>query len=395
MANTLLAPNIIAKEAALQVTGNLVFARLAHKQFKEDYNVKVGSTISYRKPLRFTVTNGAVLTDQNVIEQSGTISVNSRKSIGWNFGTSDLTLTIDQYAERYIRPAAIALANQIDLDGAAMALQVFNAVGTAGTAPTFSTVAQARQRLNEFLVPLNDRYFAVNPAGEYSIQNSLTSMLQPSLIEDITRWASIGMLSGMDLYMDQNVQKFTATTATGIAVNANVTDGSSTVSLTASGAGTLNNGDILTFGGSVITDAVNPLTKADLGYLQQFVVVGGPYSLSGSPTTVSLGTISSGNVFQLAGAYQTVTALPTTASTVTALASHTKNVAWMKNAFALVTVPLVVPRSAVYGELMEFDGIGMRFLVSYDPINDVEWARLDVLYGWACTYPELATLILG
>jgi len=405
--NVLLTPAIIAKEAALQVSGNLIFAKMAHKEFAKDFKLKVGNQVAYRKPLRFLPTRSRTLNTSPVIEQQGTIIVNSPGQVSWEFNTQDLTMTIDQYTERYIRPAAITLASMVDSDGLLMASQnTFNAVGTAGSAPTFSTLQLAAQRLDEFLVPQNDRYMVVNPSARTSVQSSLTGFFEPVLIEDIVKSAAVGRIVNMDVFCDTNVAFLTtgtATTAT-LSVFANPADGATAISLADSGSGTLVNGDILTFGTAVHTDAVDPIQKTDLGYLQQFVVVGGTTAIgsqfgyqlaSGSGTLVSLGTVSSANVLNLTGPYQTVTALPTTSSTVTKMASHRSNIAWHKNAFVLVTVPLDIPRSVVYGKVFEFDGISMRFMVAYDPIGDAEYARLDILYGWASTYPELACQILG
>lgn len=393
MANTILTPSIIAKEAALQVVNNLAFARLANKQFKNDFNVKVGDTVTYRKPIRFTAVDGPVLTVQDVTENYDTVVINKRKHVGWEFNSKDLTLSIEEFAERYVRPAAITLANQIDADGAALYKNVYNSVGTAGTAPVFATLLNARQKQNEFSNPMNDRFFAVNPAGANSVMSNLTTVLQPSLIENITKEASIGRSAGYDMYESQNVISHTAGTATAanIAVAANPASGATSISLSLTvGTGTLVAGDVLTFSNAF---AVNPIGKQVTGSatsnLQQFVVTA-DVSLSTTPATVNLSPsiISS-------GAYQTVSALPTTSSTVTKLATHTANLAWQRNAFSLVTVPIVAPDGVVWSETVEYQGIGIRFLRGFDLTNDVSIARLDVMYGWKATYPELACRVLG
>lgn len=390
MANTLLTPSIIAKEAALQVVNNLVFARLANKQFREDFTVKIGDTVSYRKPIRFTPSAGATLVVQDVTENSDTIIINKRFHVAWQFYSRDLTLTVDQYAERYLRPAALTLAQQIDQDGALLYKDVFNAVGTAAVAPTFATVLNARQRMNEFAVPMNDRFIAINPAGSNSIMSNLTTFLQPSLIEDITKEGSVGRLGAMDMFESQNVQSHTKGTGATIVVSTNAASGDAFITLTAA-SGTLKPGDVITFATAGVPNAVNPISKADLGYAQQFTVTGTTtFTLSGTPSVVPISPsiISS-------GAYQTVTALPTTSSTVVVLGSHTANLAWQRNAFSLVTVPVVAPEGAVWAETVEYQGLGLRFLRAFDVTNDVEIARLDVMYGWKTTYPELACRILG
>jgi P22 coat protein - gene protein 5 len=53
--NTLITPTIIAKEALFQLKNNLVMGELVHRDYSKEY-VKVGSTISIRKPVKFRST---------------------------------------------------------------------------------------------------------------------------------------------------------------------------------------------------------------------------------------------------------------------------------------------------------------------------------------------------
>jgi hypothetical protein len=397
MANTLLTPSIIASESALQVVNNLVFGRLANKSFKEDFGVKVGSTISYRKPIRFQANSGATLVVQDVSETSDTIVINSRYHVAWQFLSQDLTLTIDQYAERYIRPAAIQLAQQIDQDGSALYTDIYQAIGTAATSPSFGTILGARGYLNSMAVPLNDRYLAVNPVGTTAILNGMTSFLQESLIEDITKEASVGRLGGTDIFESPNINLHTKGTGNTVVVSTTSSEGDTSISMTAA-SGTLVTGDVITIDS---VNAVNPLSKNTFSTLvgggsvvnpqpQQFVVQNGPYTLSGTPVSVDVSP-----VIRSTGPYQTVDALPQANAAVTIVGTHTPNVMFQRNCFSLVTVPVVSPQGAVWSETVEYQGLGLRFLRAYDPTNDVEIARLDVLYGWKTTYPELGIRVLG
>jgi hypothetical protein len=387
MANTIITPAIIAKEAALQLVNNLVFARLANKQFKNDFGVKVGDTISYRKPVRFTATDGATLSLQDVTETSGTISIDKRKHVGWAWNSKDLTLSIDEYVERYVKPACITLANQIDMDGQLLYKDVYNASGTAGGSVDFGAMLDTKQKMTEFSVMLNDRFAALTPAATNSLLLSLTAnVFQPSLVEDIMREASVGRLSGLDLFESQNVITHTKGTATTITLASNPAEGASSVSLTAGGNGTLVKGDIITF---AACNAVNPISKNDLGYAAQFVVT--------ATTTVTTATsVPISPAMKATTAYQNVTALPTTGSNVvTLVGSHATNIAFQKNAFALVTVPIQAPEGVPWSETVEYQGVSIRLIKDFDITNDQEIVRLDVLYGWTATYPDLACRILG
>lgn len=389
--NTLLAPAEISKVAAVQLSNNLVFARLSNKTYKEDFTVKIGQTISYRLPVQFTATKATGLAVQGVTENYGQITINTPGQVAWEFADIDLNLTIDQYDERYTTPAAISLAQQMDNDGATLASSVYNAVGTVNTAITFDTMQNAKQFLDEFAVPMNSRYFALTPVMERQVQGDLMKFFTPAdTFKDIVGEAAIGRLVGADGYMSQNIQYHTSGTAAGLTLNIAVAEGDSVVQLRDSGNGTLTNGDILTFTGTTPMNAVNPKSGVSLGRARQFVVVGNYTLASGSNTGVTISP-----VIHASGPYQTVTGLAGTAVTVTlAYASHWESLMWQKDAFALVSVPPPIRKSQTFSQVLESQGVGMRFMLVYDVTNEVEIARMDVLYGWQAIYPNFAVRIV-
>jgi hypothetical protein len=60
-----------------------------------------------------------------------------------------------------------------------------------------------------------------------------------------------------------------------------------------------------------------------------------------------------------------------------------------------VTVPIQAPDGIVWSETVEYQGISIRLIKDFDITNDQEIVRLDVMYGWKATYPDLACRILG
>ena len=113
MANTIITPSIIAKEALFHLENNVIMGQKVHRQYKKEF-VKIGDSVTIRKPVKFIATDGATRSNQDVIEETTSIVINNRKHVSWNFSSQDLTLTIEEYAERYIKPAMIVLANTID-----------------------------------------------------------------------------------------------------------------------------------------------------------------------------------------------------------------------------------------------------------------------------------------
>lgn len=391
MGNTVLKPTVIAKEAAFQVVNNLVMAKRANRQFVNEFKKK-GDTVTFRKPVRYTVTDGATLTAQDTTENSDTLVINKRKHVGMQFSTQDLTLTIEEFSERYIKPATIVLGNQLDADGCALYTDVYNTVGTAGTAPaSFAPIANAGQKMDEFAVPPDSRSLILNPAGTWALLNgNTTNIFQPAFVKDVLVDAKIGRIANFDLYSSaQNIKKQTAGVPGGTPVvnGANQTGATINVNGMTATTGTYKAGDIVTFAGC---NAVNPVSKQDTGSLQQFVV-----TANATADGTGAATLSISPSITVSGPYQTVTASPTASGAVTLTASHTANLAFHKNAFSLVTVPLEKPDGAVWSAAETYEGISIRIVKDYNITNDMIVTRLDILYGWKTVYPELACRVMG
>jgi hypothetical protein len=185
--------------------------------------------------------------------------------------------------------------------------------------------------------------------------------------------------------MDQNVDVHVNGAATATNINgANQTG--STITVVAVAGGTLTRGTVITLPGVF---AVNPQSRTSTGQLANFVVTAdvaaGAVSIPISPAIVT------------SGAFQNVTASPTTGQPYViqgaASTSYATNVAYHKDAFTLAMVPMWAPPSGkgnVSVSQMSEDGLTVKVTEIYDGVNDVSMMRLDVLFGWAATYPELS-----
>src|SRR6185436_7165763 len=130
------------------------------------------TTLTIRKPNKFVVRDGPVAVIQDINEPTVTITVNKFKGVDLNFTDTDMALSVFDFTERFIEPAMIPLANQVDLDLLALANQFSNVVGTPGVTPsTFATsVALTGQRMDENAVPPGaPRNLVVNPAASWAM----------------------------------------------------------------------------------------------------------------------------------------------------------------------------------------------------------------------------------
>lgn len=411
MSSSLLTPSIIAKEALMQLENNLVIGNLVHRAYEAEYGLdangnKKGSTITIRKPVRYTVRSGAVASVQDTLEGSTSIVVDQQKGVDLQFSSSDMTLKITDFSERYIKPAMSQLANQIDTDLYQLVKYIPNWTGTPGqTINSFSDFSVAAQRMDELAIPSDERRAILAPADYWAMVSSFTALYakQGVTAETALRAAELGRVANLDVYSAQNVYTHTCGTRTNTTP---LLDGTPTAQSYSSvltsyaqdillkGAGvsvTYNKGDIVTFDGAY---AVNPVSKATLPYLRQFVVnttvtgsAGGAVTINVTPPIIT------------SGPYQTVSAGPVDGATVTNLGTastgYSQNLFMHKNALALCMVPMEMPDGAVKKARESYKGLSVRLIGSYDIINDINLYRLDCLYGVKAIYPELAVRASG
>src|SRR5215472_327820 len=108
--NSLLQPSLITKETLVILENNLVMAGKVNRQFENQF-VKIGSSLTIRKPNRFTVSSGPGLSIQNVTEPSTSVTISNQRHVDFQFSFTELTLSIEEFSERYLKPADAELAN--------------------------------------------------------------------------------------------------------------------------------------------------------------------------------------------------------------------------------------------------------------------------------------------
>lgn len=411
MSNTTLTADIIAKEAVMVLENNLVMAGLVYRGYEEEFSksvngYKVGETISVRRPTDFTVRSGAVAQVQDVTEGKFSITIDQQKGIDFRFTATDLTLQIGELSERVIQPAMVQLANEIDRDVMALYKDVWNWVGTPGqTVNSFTDFAKAPERLDLGAVPQDMRSAVLSPTDQWGMLGSQTSLYMQDVAKDAYRRGKLGMIANIDTYSSQNVLTHTAGTRDG--TTPLVRGASNTTTWAASkdtgemtlstdgwdSSATIEQGMVFT-----IADvyAVNPVTKATLPHLQQFVVKA---AVTANATTSNETQLTISPPIITSGAFQTVNAAPADDAAITPLGTastgYAQNLVFHKNAFALVMVPMVRQPGAVDQSRRSYKGISVRVIPYYDGTNDVSNWRLDVLYGKKTIDARLATRLSG
>ena len=390
---TLLTPSLISKESLVILENNLVMAAKVNRQFENQF-VKIGSTLTIRKPNKFAVSSGPALNIQSINEPSTTISISNQHHVDFQFSSQDLTLTVEEFSERYLKPAMAPLANQIDYGTLTNFQSVHNEVGTPGTIPnSFQAIANVGQRMDENGAPQDGRVMVINPAAYWSMANALTTLYVQSVAEPALK-GFLANIGNFEIYEDQNVQVQTvgAYAGTGVVNGANQTGASLiTNGWTASVTGLLAVGDVITVAG---VNNINPQHRQSTGRLANFVVTAAVNSDSGGNATIPIyPAITPAGSGVLPNAYQTVSASPANGAAITvkgtASNSYAQNLAFTRDCIGLVTVPMELPDGVDFKARQMYRNVSLRIIRAFDINNDVFPTRIDILWGTSTYYPEL------
>ncbi len=400
MSNSILTIDMITRKALEILENNLVITRNVNRQYDDSFAVegaKIGSTLRIRLPDRALVTDGAALQVQDDNEQFTTLTVASQKHIGVNFTSAELTMQLDDFAERVLKPRISQLASSIDADVANAYRSIGNTVGTPGTTPSTSLVLlQAQQKLNENAAVMNPRYATVNPAANAGLVEGMKGLFNPT--DTISKQFKNGMMGtgvlGYDeVNMSQSIKQHMtgSRVATGNSVTTTVSsEGAASIALTIGSGLTVKAGDVFTVADCF---AVNPQTRESTGSLFQFVALADA-TASGTAIVVTVAPI-----YTAANALATVDSFPASGKAVifvgAATSQYAQNLVYHKDAITFATADLLLPQGVDMAARAVHNGISLRVVRQYDINNDRMPCRIDVLYGFSTIRPQMACRIWG
>ena len=402
MANNILTIDMITRKALQILENNLVLTRNVNRQYDDSFAVegaKIGSTLRIRLPDRALVTDGAALQVQDDNEQSTTLAVASQKHIGVNFTSAELTMQLDDFAERVLKPRVSQLAASIDADVANAYKEIYSSVGTPGTTPATSLVLlQAQQKLNENAAGMSPRYATVNPAANAGLVEGMKGLFNPT--DTISKQFKNGMMgTGVLGYDEINMSQSIVNHTTGVTPTAPIvattvsSQGATSLAISFTvGSPTFKVGDVFTIAGVF---AVNPQTRQSTGSLQQFTVTADVSVSSGTTATLSV----SPAIYTSAHALATVSSFPTSSAALTFLGGsntqYAQNLVYHKDAITFATADLLLPQGVDMASRQVHNGISMRIVRQYDINNDRMPCRIDVLYGYKVIRPAMACRLWG
>ncbi len=394
--NTLLTTSAITREALRLLHEKLTFVRSINRQYDDSFarqGAKIGDTLRIRMPSQYVASNGAALVKQDSIQQSVSLQVSTRKHVGMEFTTQELTMSMDKLRELHLEPAMATLAAAIEADCIQRAtLATFNATGSWGTPPTtLEPFLGARAKLNQFLAPKDsNRHVLLSSMQGVKLVDGLKSLtndegeISKQYREGyITRAAGLNWAESESVHAHTNGdQTMTGTVSTTVSVNG-------TDQIVMAGLGnskSIKAGTVFAITGVY---ALHPETKAQRQELQQFVVTADATSHSSNGTATL--TVSPAMYYSADGR-QNISKAPTASDVVTYMGTLSQSkeqaLVYHRDAFTFATADLILPRGAVEKHREVYDGISLRFVEGYDIDDDLCPSRFDVLYGFAALRPQ-------
>ena len=398
MSNVLANSSIVAKKTLAILENQLLFASNVNRTWEDEYTGNMsrgyapGATINIKRPSRYTYRAGRVSVPQASVDTTVPLTL-SQGGCDLNFTSFERTVGLtEESMDNKIQAAMAAVVNEIDRQGLELArLTAFNTINPAGALPTTQLQAvqvytEAMRRLNEMAAPTTrgEKSFIMGPGLNGASVAGLSGLFNSS--EKISKQYGNGMMVdslGFVVGMDQNVSTHINGAATATNINGANQTGSA-ITVVAVAAGTLTRGTGITLPGVF---AVNPQTRLSTGVLADFIVT--------ADALVGATTINVSPAIVTSGPFQNVTASPTTAQPYVikgaASTSYQSNIACHKDAFTLAMVPMEQPTGlGVKVHQESRNGFTVKVTDGYDFINDNTLMRIDVLFGWSATYPELA-----
>ena len=357
MANTFQNTALVANEAIRQLENSLVFGALISNDYSDNFQ-NVGDTLDIRRPTQYSVQkNNLDITSaaQDIIQGKVPVTLTKTATVAVELTALERTLSFDRFAEDVIKPAMIAMADEIEQTIAGQYYKFYHFSGTPGTVPaTFLSLANAGAVMTNGAVPKMDRVAVHGSEATAALADGLKGVFVQGIAKTALEQASFGSYAGFKNYESVYAPVHTVGVATGTPL---VNGGSQNVTYdtakntfsqslvtngwTNSTTGILKAGDIITIAGVF---AVNPVSKVSTGRLQDFTVLAdvdsgastGPATLTISPPIIT------------SGAYKTVTAAPAddaviTVKTGTGGTAYRQSLLMHPSAMTLVTRPLDIP----------------------------------------------------
>ncbi len=401
---------------------NLVLAKYIDWSYADKFEQKIGATYSIRRPVMVSVTKNNLAWNASksaITETKVALVIDNTISAPISFSDADMSLRIDQFSDRYIKPAIATLAATLDADIAnaainsgvgTAALQGASDPGTVGpnsagymityTAANDSTyvtaITQARKVLMDQACPDDGQIFGVlSTAYNAGLVRAQAALFNPLMeVGAKYRKGLIGTYDGIIFSYSQSLVSHTNGTVNTIAITAGeLTSGwAETSSVTVTSTTGIQLGDVYEVTGAYL---VNQLTKVitDTPFQVQVTSITNGTTLVVSPAIITDG--------QYKNVSSTVVGKTTTLKGGTGTTA-TESLVFHKSAICAASIEMVTPKKSSEDMVEtikneDSDGFQFRFIRSFDAFGTTGTfgagvpgmlSRFDGMYGIKTVMPS-------
>ena len=365
-------PLFYAQEALIVLEKELCFASRIHRGYEPTPQQK-GSVINISKPGTFQAKDAPGSTAQDVATGGVSITLDTWKEVKFKLTDKELTFTKEKIVNDHIRPAAYALADSIDQRCATLYQDIFKYGGSASAdMAAIADLTRARRMFQDQLIPDDgQRHLCVTSASEENLlglalfnQNAGV----PKAAEEAFLKGSLGSKFSYELFSSQNAPTHTNGTVTAGNITASAGAVVGSVASVSTSGGTVTKGTLFTIAGNTTVFTVT----ADV---------------TATTTTIA--------------ALNFAPAIPAgfnpSGAAITFIGSHSNNLGFHRNAFALAMAPLSELGNGlgVRMNTLSFNDLSLRSKVWYDADSSELRVSLDCLYGIKTLDPQLAFRFIG
>ena len=371
-------PEFYAQEALIQLEKALGMASRVFMGYDEERKTfGKGDVINIKKPSIFTA-ESAPSSAQNVETGSVQLDLDQWFEVKFELTDQELAYTGEKIIEDHIRPAAFALADNIDQALAALHEDIPWFVDLSGT-PDVGDITDLRTIMFDNSVPMNDpgklhymidgsleggflglSAFSQNQgAGDTGVSTQLTG--------------SLGTKYGIEIFANQNTPDHTGGA---MADGAGAVDGAHAKGVT-----------------SITIDTLTDTQTVKAG--DSFVIAGNTQRYAFTEN----GTVAGSQLTAIGITPALVEAQSGSEVVTVRVDTNVSNIMFHRNAFALAMAPLSEAGSELGAKIATIQdpitGLSLRSRVFYDGGNSKVIVALDVLYGIKTLDPNLAVIGAG
>lgn len=367
-------PIFYAQEALIQLEKALGMAARVYRGYDaERSSFNRGDTISIKRPSTFSAQN-APSAAQDLDVGTVSITLDQWKEVKFALTDKELAYTGERIIQDHIRPAAYALADDIDIALAGQYKYIPWVYAAAGTTDA-TDITGPRKIMFDNRVPLNDgnAHLMVNGVTEAAFLN-LPIFHQANTTgqggnEGSLLRGTLGTRFGVEVFANQNVLSHTPGTLSDVTVLTNGTF--------AKGATSINLDEVTLTGSTAIGDSFSIAGQTQRYSITNVVAAAGNALTGVTFTPPLVAAVGDG-----------------TAVTVDQEATNVvQNLAFHRNAFAIAMAPLPQIPSQLGAQVAvvsdPISGLSLRSRMFYDGDNSKVMVALDVLYGVKTLDPNL------